>query len=105
MKNDDYFVVAYKILNYLYECLKAGKNADVTQIDEKSMNINVRYWEWIMRALRESGRLIGVLDVIGGIAIDGLEITEEGIIFLQENSSIEKARAFLKETKAMVPGI
>ncbi len=28
MAKDDYFVLAYRILKYLYECFKAGERAD-----------------------------------------------------------------------------
>ena len=106
MKKDDYFVIAYQILSYLYECLKAGVDADVRKINEKKFNINERYWNWIMKALYRSDRIEGVMEVAGrnDIKIGALEITEEGIIFLQENSNMEKAKNFLKEIKAIVPG-
>lgn len=32
MAKDDFHVIAYRILTYLYQCLKSGKNVDPKQI-------------------------------------------------------------------------
>lgn len=105
MKKDDYFVIAYKVLANLYESLKAGESVDAKTISSEALGINEKYWSWIMRAMRDSGRMTGVEDVIGGAMIADPEITEEGIVFLQENSCMAKARRFLTEIKAAVPGL
>ena len=105
MRKDDYFVIAYRILAVLYEKLKAGESVDLREISHETMGINERYWAWIMRAMRDSGRMTGVEDVAGGVVVDEPEITETGILFLMENSGIEKAKRFLKELKAAVPGL
>ena len=110
MKKDDYFVVSYKILAYLYECLKAGEEPDMEVISAGALGINEKYWHCIMRSQFENGRISGgkyTPDYAGGVFL-GIRhpvITEAGIEFLQENSSMNRAKKFLTDIKAMVPGL
>ena len=39
MAQDDYFVVVYHICNYLYDCLKQGKEIDIEQIKPINKNL------------------------------------------------------------------
>lgn len=45
MAKDDYYVIVYKILAYLYIKLKEGNSADIEMIkhDSKLLNINEYY--------------------------------------------------------------
>lgn len=111
MPRDDYFVLAYKILAYLYTKLKAGEDVDPTLLaaDGPLLKVPERYWTYILDNLQKQGFIQGVILVKAWGAevivesIDKIQITPEGIAFLQENSLMEKAKAFLKEAKEMIP--
>ena len=110
MKKDDFFVVSYKILAYLYEWLKAGEEPDMAEISAEALGINEKYWHCIMRSQFEERRITGgkyAPSYVGGdfLGVKHPAITETGIAFLQDNSSISKAKKFLMDIKAMVPGI
>ena len=66
MASDDINVIIYKILRYLYECKKAGKqprqedvmyNASLLQIPES-------YWKDVLLDLSEKGLIKGVNSII-----------------------------------------
>ncbi len=112
MARDDYFVIAYRILAYLYACLKEGKPADISRLNEDSeeLNISCRYWEYIFRHLYGDGYIEGVslLTVAGqqtpAVKIErSIMITPKGIEYLQENSTMAKAKKFLKDFKDITP--
>ena len=54
MAKDDYFVLAYRILSYLYACFKAGERPDMDCISADVLHIPVGYWFNIMRSLTEA---------------------------------------------------
>jgi hypothetical protein len=114
MAKDDYFVIAYRILAYLYACLKAGETPDIDYIsaDSKAINISLNYWEYVMRHLYNDGYIEGVdlVPITGrktkAVRVsDEITITPKGIEFLQENSSMSKAKEFLKTLKETIPGL
>lgn len=113
MAKDDYFVIAYKLLAYLYSCLKAGEDVDVKLIQYNSEYINVgeNYWYYILEHLYKDGYIEGVSikraidDFIYISNMPKIMITPKGIEFLQRESNMQKAKEFLKEIKAMVPFI
>ena len=57
MARDDYHVVVYQILSYLYQQLKQGNEIDVSLIkhDSKYLQINRKYW---MKILMRTWRYI-----------------------------------------------
>lgn len=68
------------------------------------------YWFNIMRSLTEEGYIVGLVfpASIGSavsVKVIDLRITQKGIEFLQENSMMKKAAAFLKTIKETVPCI
>lgn len=113
MSKDDYHVIAYRILAYLYECLKEGNYPDIKYIshDSEAVNINLNYWEYIIRHLYADGYIEGVFlgNVVGRktpmIKFEDLAITPLGIEYLQDNSAMARARKFLKDLKESVPGL
>lgn len=110
MAKDDYFVLAYRILSYLYACFKAGERPDMDCISADVLHIPVGYWFNIMRSLTEEGYIVRfVFPASIGSAVSvkviDLRITQKGIEFLQENSMMKKAAAFLKTIKETVPCI
>lgn len=112
MARDDYFVLAYRILIYLYACLKDGREPDINTISAEELRINDSYWEYIMRHLCTDGFVEGValVSVTGrrtpAIRLsENIMITPDGIDFLQNNSAMSKAKEFLKTIKDIIPGM
>lgn len=111
MARNDYFVLAYRILAYLYDCLKEGNPVDISRLgNSEELNISCAYWEYIFRHLYEAGYIEGIslFQTVGqqtpAVKIErNVMITPKGIEYLQENSTMEKAKKFLKELKAATP--
>ena len=59
MASDDMHVVMYKILKYLYECLKKGVEPNMEMFDADALGVNERYWTVIMQELMERGYVAG----------------------------------------------
>ena len=109
MVKDDYYVIVYKILSYLYQCLKLGKKIDEKCIDNdnKYISINLDYWKYIIVKLIDEEYISDVQydrTWCGEIIVSNLDqaqITPKGIEYLNENSLMEKAKKFLKEQKKL----
>ena len=111
MAKDDFFVIAYKMLSYLYACMKAGEDPDTSMISHERYGIPKRYWMSIITNLYNKGYITGVREIhlpgrTGELyEVDTPEITMDGIEFLQNNSSMAKAKNVLKELKEIIPGL
>lgn len=110
MAKNDYFVIAYRILAYLYACLKSDETPDESEISPAKLDIKPGYWLYIMENMQLSGYITGVHigKLIGGapaVKLADLKITPDGIAYLQENSTMEKAKNFLKAMKEIIPGL
>ncbi len=111
MARDDYYVVVYQILAYLYTQLKAGDPVDPKLLchDSSYLNINESYWLYIMEHLLEDDYIenVTITKAWGRqVMVNNLEqcrITPKGIAYLCDNSFLEKAKQFLKDVKAIVP--
>lgn len=104
MAKNDFFVLAYKILGYLYVCMKEGEAVDSEFISPENLKINVQYWIAVLKALSDEELIKGVrfAETLGksySANLSKAEITMKGIEYLEENSLISKAREFLKEAK------
>lgn len=110
MAKDDYFVIAYRILKYLYACFKAGERADVEMFGPDALGINNGYWVNMLESLCSEGYITGVAfpSAVGSIhsaKVYDARITQKGIEFLEDNSRMKKAAAFLKALKDTIPGV
>lgn len=111
MAKDDYHVIVYQILAYLYTQLKAGEPVDPELLKPESryLSINERYWTYIMSNLQMSGFITGITiqNTWGSdMMVTNLEsamITPLGIEYLTDNSFLKKAKEFLKDMKSIVP--
>lgn len=111
MAKDDYFVIVYQILAYLYQRLKKGLPVDTRMLkaDSPLLKINEKYWAYIIYHMQESGFIEDVpfsnLDDVFPIPLDlsEIKITPKGIEYLCDNSFMEKAKAFLKDIKEIMP--
>lgn len=111
MARDDYHVIVYQILSYLYQCLKKGKSVERENLEHncKYFQINKDYGVYILYHMQKSRLIEGLVF----IQLDGMElpfptqlencrITPIGIDYLCDNSFMEKAKSFLKDIKEIV---
>lgn len=115
MAKDDYHVIVYQILAYLYQCVKNGNDVDVRLLQYDSPLIgakNAKYWSYIIANMYDYDLITGVqfaeLDGAHGkvpIDVGECQITPIGIEYLCDNSFMEKAKKFLKDIKEITPFI
>lgn len=108
MAQNDYFVIVYRVLKYLYDCLKKGETPEVLYLVASTYNIPENYWKYILLSLinEEYIKGIQVNHTKSGAIFGDLQeaiITPKGIEYLFENSLIKKAKRTLKEVKDMIP--
>lgn len=97
MPKNDYFVMAYKLLKYLYDCLKNGKqpNTNLITDDSRFFPIGKEYFTYLIENLVDDGYIKNVKvarydDEVSVFITDDIQITPKGIEYLQENSMMKK---------------
>ncbi|MGI6721001.1 MAG: YjcQ family protein [Anaerovoracaceae bacterium] len=101
MAYDDMEVIMYKILAYLYKCNKAGKEPEFLDYCAGGALIktNQAYWNQIMKELIDLGYIRGFItrETKDGLLIQQNcpQVTFAGRTFMNENSGMQKAKAFL----------
>ena len=117
MAKDDFHVIVYQLLAYLYTCLKRGEEPDPKRLCADSdffkangQALNAKYWAYIVYNMHRLGLIDGVvfaeMDGLNHpypVNLDGCIITPLGIEYLTDNAFIAKAKEFLKDIKAIVP--
>lgn len=108
MASNDMQVLMYKILKYLYECMKHDKETKLEDFsyNSKLFDVPKNYWLEVISILSERGYIKGFKiyenkfkDVKLYVEIDPpFKITYEGVLFLNENSGMKKAKEFLKDS-------
>lgn len=103
MSSDDFEVIAYKILSYLYACLKQGKKVDIAAMRALA-GCNEAYFGTVVKNLQSKGLVEGFyFDGLSGVVIDSPAlatasdpvITMDGAIFVKENSRMNQVKQFL----------
>lgn len=111
MAKDDYYVIVYQVLSYLYQCLKKGIDIDPEMLTPARLfDINDRYWLYIFEHMQTDGLIEGFYKkeyINNQTAYDlaNIQITPKGIGYLLDNNFIAKARQFLLDTKNIIPFI
>lgn len=102
MASDDFEVLAFKILSYLYRCMKNGKKVDIAAL-RQLVGCNEAYFGAVVRSLQSKGYVEGfAFDGFSGVVIDSPSlvvmsdpvITMDGAIYVGENSRMRKAADF-----------
>lgn len=110
MAKDDYHVIVYQILSYLYQCLKKGEPVDGNKLNYGSelLRINKSYWAYVIYNMHRMGLIEGIVfvDAEGqetpyATMLENTRITPAGIDYLCDNSFMEKAKQFLKDIKGL----
>lgn len=100
MARDDYFVIVYQVLKYLYDCLKEGKAPKKEYFEIAPEFLNERYWGYIIKNMVNQGFISGVTvkETKDGVLIyfKAPQITPEGIAYLFDNNLMAKAKEALK---------
>lgn len=114
MAKDDYHVIVFKILAYLYTCLKQDKKVEENDLKNysKLYQINENYWAYIITNIQESGLIEGAdFAYIDGkpypipVRLGDCRITPYGIEYLCDNALMKKVYDYLKKAKDLLPGI
>ncbi|MCI8469354.1 MAG: hypothetical protein HFJ75_07725 [Eggerthellaceae bacterium] len=95
MASDDLPVIVYKILAYLYECMKHELPPSVSQAKELC-EANDTMFAAAAKAATEKGYASGIeckRYITGGseVVFKGASVTLDGVEYLQENSTMRKA--------------
>lgn len=109
MARDDYFVIVYQVLKYLYDCLKKGEKPDRRYLTNDEYSIPENYWQYIIIGLLKEGYIEGInpqrtKDGIIWGDLTNMIITPKGIEYLFENSMLQKVKNTLKDVKDIIPG-
>ncbi len=110
MAENDMHVIMYRIMAYLYWCMREGVEPDPAQYRPgEGMRIPQSYWDAIVMELIENGYVRGfvVTPTNSSVLISGDRptVTLAGVQFLQENSMMRKALGVLKAAKETIPFI
>lgn len=110
MAKDDYFKIVYVILEELYGCRKANQRIDLEAISPKRFGIEAGYLLSILEELLETGYAKGFIvkhSKTGKYVmnLEEIEITMNGIEYLQENSKMKQIYKMAKEIKDFIPGM
>ena len=112
MAKNDYFVIVYKVLGYLYDCLKKGLDPNLNYLDQifEASNIGSDYSDYIYSSMYKEGLIQGISLIsmqnkkFPGIKfLQDFTITPLGIEYLQNNSSMAKAAEYLKSINDILP--
>lgn len=108
MAKDDFFVIVYQVLKYLYEGLKTGEEPEAIRLTASAYSIPESYWGYILLSLLEEGYVKGIAvhSTKSGILFSDLQdavITPKGIEYLFENSLLQKVKRTLKDVKELIP--
>lgn len=104
MAKDDIEVIEYKILKYLYESIKAGHRAALSEVAWhcELFDITRDYWLYIMHDLIERELVSGLKyveakDMESVLEVGTFTITQAGREYLKENSLMQKVKSLLGE--------
>lgn len=103
MAKDDYFVLVYKLLRYLYRCLKTNTPAswEIVAPHTKDFPIGEEYFVYLLSHLLTDGYIEGIAEVKGVgrptqfKPTSGLAISPRGIAYLEENATMKRVGSFL----------
>lgn len=108
MAKDDYYVLVYKILAYLYNQLKSGDEVDLGKLTPEWLGINETYFEYIFDTLSNEQLIQDEayeVSMAGKRLAPGIMISPKGISFLHENSTISKVQRSIKGISDVIGNI
>lgn len=109
--NDDFFKIAYIILDELYACLKKGIRVNLDTISPERFKIEEGYLIEILWNLQNEGCIDGakILTSEAGTRLvrnlSQIKITAEGVRYLQENPQMQKIHSELERATDWATGL
>lgn len=106
MKRNDFPVIVYGILSYLYDTVKKGKAVDFDVFDSVFFGIKERYFQFILKELYGEGFIRGCEMIDGKETADGFDrvlprgdfqITMAGIEYLLCDEWMEKTKPYVEK--------
>ena len=101
MSYDDFDVIVYKVLEYIYSCLRKGVYPNLDKAQEIA-RCNDVYWKSVIRSMCDDGYLIGVtfreyrdMGLTPVASPKELGISQEGARYLKENSKMAEVKGAL----------
>ncbi len=115
MAKDDYHVIVFKILTYLYQQLKKAEPLDPAMISPGSKacgDIPLEYWKYILENMQGEGLIRGLKkgnaksgDGYIEAQLERIQITPKGINLLQDKSTVKMVNDLLKGVVRTIPGL
>ena len=108
MAKNDYYVIVYRVLMYLYNCLRQDEVVDMQKLTPEYLHINQRYFEYIFDTLNDEGLILNKVyyeDMLGKHLESDIMISPKGISFLHENSTIDKVKKSVKGIAVIISDI
>lgn len=112
MAKNDYHVLVYQILAYLYQCLKKSNKPEKELLlnDSPLLNIDKEYWLYIINNLYDEEYITGLtlvnvdgLDYKLPVMLEKSRITPKGIEYLNNNSAMAQVKKVFNVTKDLLP--
>ena len=111
MAKDDYFVIVYKLLKYLYDVLKISAKPRDEALTAEFYGIEDAYWEYILRNLFLDGYVTGItLTRVEGkpdypVIQPHFTITPKGIQYITENSAFQKICGSVRDVISIIGAV
>ena len=95
MAADDFDVVVFKVLSYLYQCIKDGVEPNPDKAQEFA-RINPVYWHAVVSDLVDRKLAAETtVKLLGKTQYHDLRITSAGVDYLSESPKMRKVKDFL----------
>lgn len=101
MTKDDMHVVVYKILTYLYQCLKDGVEPNIKQA-QKLCEINPLYWNAVIDNCIDRGLIKVPFKSPFKDMYDDLQITLCGVEYLEDAKPMNRVKQIIGEAFEVV---
>lgn len=115
MADDDFSVIAFYLLSYLYGCLKRGDKPERSylRLEVYPFEISESYLAFIYSELQRKGYIRGAvlfkIPLLGKSgkelvlkSVDDVEITMDGIVYLQNNDQMRKVWRHIQEAGGLL---
>lgn len=93
LPTNDYFVITYRFLSYLYMCFKAGNSPSSKYLSSGAFGISTGYWTNIVKSLLHEGYIVGA-------EVQDFTITQKGIEVLYSHPLIREAAKMCQDYAA-----
>lgn len=95
MAADDFDVIVYKVLSYLYQSIKDGVKPSAAKAQEIA-KVNPVYWNAVISDLTDRGLVkANIVRMLDSTSYGDVRITSAGVDYLSESPKMRKVKEFL----------